>query len=32
MEDFEDFVEKFDENHDRMIDYDEFKKMMMNFH
>ena len=27
-----DFVEKFDENKDMMIDYDEFKKMMMSFH
>ena len=26
------FVEKFDENKDRMIDYFEFKKMMMSFH
>ena len=26
------FVEKFDENKDRLIDYNEFKKMMMSFH
>ena len=25
-------MERFDENGDRLIDYDEFKKMMINFH
>ena len=32
VEEWEDFIEKFDENHDKLIDYSEFKKMMMSFH
>ena len=32
VDQFQDFVEKYDENNDGVIDYDEFKKMMMNFH
>jgi Ca2+-binding EF-hand superfamily protein len=31
-EEWEDFIEKFDENKDKQIDYGEFKKMMMSFH
>ena len=31
-EEWEEFIEKFDENQDRQIDYNEFKKMMMSFH
>jgi len=31
-EQWEDFVEKFDENKDGKIDYEEFKKMMESFH
>lgn len=32
IEQWEDFIDKFDENKDRLIDYNEFKKMMMSFH
>ena len=32
FEQWEEFVETFDENKDMMIDYNEFKNMMMNFH
>lgn len=31
-EEWENFIEKFDENKDKQIDYNEFKKMMMSFH
>ena len=32
MDKWEEFIEEFDENKDRQIDYDEFKNMMMCFH
>mmetsp|Transcript_8592 Transcript_8592/g.13302 ORF Transcript_8592/g.13302 Transcript_8592/m.13302 type:complete len:171 (+) Transcript_8592:1955-2467(+) len=32
IEKWEEFIEEFDENKDRQIDYHEFKKMMMVFH
>jgi len=32
IEQWEDFIDKFDENKDKLIDYNEFKKMMMSFH
>ena len=32
LEQWEEFIEKFDENKDKLIDYNEFKKMMMMFH
>ena len=31
-EDWEVFIEQFDQNGDRLIDYEEFKDMMMTFH
>jgi len=32
IEEWEDFVKKFDENNDQRIDYQEFKNMMVSFH
>ena len=32
LDEWEDFIEKFDENKDKNIDYGEFNKMMMSFH
>ena len=32
IEQWEEFIDHFDENKDKLIDYDEFKKMMMSFH
>ena len=32
MDKWDEFIEEFDENKDRQIDYDEFKKMMLCFH
>jgi Ca2+-binding EF-hand superfamily protein len=32
IEQWEEFIDRFDENKDKLIDYNEFKKMMMSFH
>jgi Ca2+-binding EF-hand superfamily protein len=32
IEQWQSFIQKFDENNDKLIDYNEFKNMMMSFH